>query len=375
MAASLSLFGCPFDPEIGEGRLSVKRGYAAMNAAHALPAAAPRDPAAVLKPYALRLPNVCDAGTIAVSDWALPAPAATDPVELSSSRCLAMLREGAGRAVARRVREQVNSVGDGLPVMIGIDHSATAGIIEALSERYGADKLLIVVLDAHLDTVPGDIRQGLLSFAQENPGCCVADAYDVVADPPEFDCGSFLHDLIVRRVVRADRLVVLGCAESPAPELSALSDVRVQRYLAHQSALLDDGMRVVPREAVASAKDVAELVAGVLGEFRNCAVYLSVDMDVGEGAALAGARFAGHQGLLRTRMLALVDAVLVEAKSRGNRLAGMDLMEFDFYRAGTIVNGRQDPTYDIALEIIHKVAEWLEQSEGRTQWDGSLVSA
>lgn len=374
MAALVNVFGCAFDPEVGGERLAMKRAYAALGLA-GLPPGAPADPAAVLKPYALELAGVGDGGTIEVEGWARPVPAVADPHALTAEASLAQMRAGACRVVAERVRE--HRPGAGVPLMLGIDHSASGGAIEAASARHGAENLTVVVLDAHLDAVPGDIRQGLLAYAGEHPEIfgVLATQHAAANEAPDYDCGSFLHALIARGIVLPHRLVVLGCADLPPPGLRAVTDARVQRYLAHYDALVARGLRAVPREAILAAPDIGALVRATLAGERGKAAYVSVDMDVGAHAALTGVRFLDQEGLPAEALFALFEAVLAAVTSERNHLAGLDLMEFDFYRAGAETAHGRDATYDIALRIIETVAARLAHTTGRTQWESSLASA
>lgn len=45
-----------------------------------------------------------------------------------------------------------------MPIMIGIDHSATGGVVSALVERYGAQSVSVVVLDRHFDAFSSSVR-------------------------------------------------------------------------------------------------------------------------------------------------------------------------------------------------------------------------
>lgn len=42
--------------------------------------------------------------------------------------------------------------------MLGVDHSLTAGVVSALSEKYGRENLGIIVLDQRFDAIPLSVR-------------------------------------------------------------------------------------------------------------------------------------------------------------------------------------------------------------------------
>ena len=45
-----------------------------------------------------------------------------------------------------------------MPVMLGVDHSATGGVVSALSEKLGPENMSVVVLDQHFDGFPVSLR-------------------------------------------------------------------------------------------------------------------------------------------------------------------------------------------------------------------------
>lgn len=376
MAAFLEFISCPFDLEVGEERLSLKRAYAALSRV-GLPPDAPRDPGEVLKPYALRIPGVSDGGCIHIDDWLRPSPVHCEPSELSVERACNFARRNGCRDVAQHVRERIEAADASVSLMVGVDHSASGGAIEAFSAVYGRDDLVVIVMDSHFDAVPGDIRQGLLAYGRENVDAFgdLASCHAPFADASQYDCGSFLSDLIARGVIAPQNLIVLGCADMPAARLESANDARVQRYLAYVRDLQSRDVRIVTRDELLAAADPRALVQHVTGSYADRPVYLSVDMDIGAQRALAGVRFLEQAGLPEDLMQTVFEAALEAATGNGNWLVGLDLMEFDFYQAGAIANGRQDRTYDIALNLIETTARRLQHTQRSAQWNGLRASA
>ena len=96
-------------------------------------------------------------------------------------------------------------------------------------------------------------------------------------------------------------------------------------------------------------------IKGFLKKISTSHVYVSIDMDIGANNALEGVRFRNWQGLNEVQIYKLADAV-TEIFSGSVQLAGMDVCEIDPRRAGTMASSGNDKTYEIAANLIKKIA-------------------
>lgn len=355
---TLDIFGSAFDPDLGALRMSRRLAYAAN--AHAAPPDTPRDPYDVLAPYLEEFAGARLLGKVPTESWLTPFPAEGDADRLKPEALAAFLSEDGCRNYACTVKRFVEDAVSGVPAMIGIDHSATGGAVAALSERHGAANLGLVVLDAHTDLVPAAMRRALMDFARGDADADFdARDYETLSPQSDYDCGSFLLGLLDRGLVAPRNLVLIGCADGPAPRLAELEDERVRRYLRHRQELLDRGVTIVARDALMA--DPAGAVAAAMKPLAGKPVYLSVDLDVASQACLTGARFVELEGVPEWTLAATLEAAFA-AIGASSSLAGIDVMEFDFYRAGAQTMLRKDLTYDVALHVLASASSHMKKN-------------
>lgn len=181
-----------------------------------------------------------------------------------------------------------------IPCVIGGDHTITLAVVDALSARRSAP-ITVVQFDHHLD----------LQIWESAPAR--ADA----SREPIFNTNVMSH---VSDRIGPQRLIQIGVApyatvESDAVAVMAAFLASVGQQVSLLSATLDD------REAMAA----------IFGHGRD--VYLTVDVDVLDPAAMSSTGCPADIGLGTRELLSLVDLVL----SR-NRLIGFDLVEFAAHR-------------------------------------------
>ncbi len=78
-------------------------------------------------------------------------------------------------------------------------------------------------------------------------------------------------------------------------------------------------------------------------------------MDIGANNALEGVRFRNWKGLDEAKIYKIADD-LSQLFSDSIHLAGMDICEIDPRRAGVIGSSSKDRTYEIAANLIKKIA-------------------
>lgn len=361
-----ALFGTALDPDDGPARVAQKAEYARLDGT-AASEGVPRDPYQVLAPY---LVNGADApyraaGEVPTPSWLTPFPIAADLPRLRPEAFRSFVQGGGCATYARSVEAFVEPLASTGPIaMLGVDHSATGGVVTALSAIHGPQNLAVIVVDAHLDAVSDAARNGLLAFARENPDPAYRvdpGAYAALTDTQtSYNCGSFLRHLVDSGVLLAHNLLVLGVADTPHPHLDRVTDPRVRNFLNEYEWLAAHGAAVVEAATLADPARAAAVAAAAVARVPGRHAYLSWDMDVGSQRALVGVRFAELPGLDETCLRALAHGISEGLVAGRQQLVGMDVMEFDFYAAGAELPGGKDRTYDIAHGLLTEFRPALE---------------
>lgn len=310
---SICVYGVPFDPDVEPARLAERRRRA-MSGGQAGPS--PYEALTTGRDDLVRL------GEAPVEPWLSPFPQDADAFWLTPERLGAFVAEGGCRAMASRLESWLRRrlPEDGVPAMIGVDHSTTAAAVRLLSEHYGAD-LAVLVIDAHLDAVPQDIRNGLADYARET-GELEGPDLRAFPEPDAFHCGTFLYHLVNEGTLGGNQLAVVGVA--PEPTLDR-SDPRIDRYARFRAEWDASGARTVLRSEL--DWNLGRAVDGLVEAGRP--LYISFDLDVAAADERAGVRYP-DPGALSGRDVDRLLAQLTQLISqRGARLAGFDLVEFD----------------------------------------------
>jgi arginase family enzyme len=237
-----------------------------------------------------------------------------------------------------------------VPVIFGVDHSLSGGAIEAVADEYGGENLRLVVFDSHLDFIPPSIRCGLIQYDVEtNPDTKFApnDPY-IFNRQDSYNADSFLNFLIKK--VPPENVLVVGVSDYPPRVAEEIEDDRVRRYLEFYKGVEASGVRVIKKDEIRS--DSAS-VKTVLSKTDKSFTYVSVDVDVCANTSLRGARFLNYHGLSHSGLYGLSSAL--GGSLRKSKLVGLDFMEFDVIRAGALISGKVDRTYQIMAEVFRRL--------------------
>ena len=164
------IFGVPFDPANSPERLNLKLAYLShvMKGAH--PSETFDDPYDAIKAYAIKeTPFLCEdiwLGKMPVESWLRPRPRPEDMNLLTPSRAGSFLENNGCWDYALKVTAFVEeSVFPHVPVMIGVDHSLTGGVLMALAKKYSPLNEIITFseLARMLETSPSLLNYYLLT--------------------------------------------------------------------------------------------------------------------------------------------------------------------------------------------------------------------
>lgn len=277
------------------------------------------------------------AGKFPVPSWLGPRPSPSDAALVTLENYQRFYRDRGFWQTTEAVREYVEkSIFPDIPVMIGIDHSATGGVLSALSDRYGADQLSVVVLDRHFDGIAPSTRLA----ADQMPFSALDEA--------EYCCGSFWAYLLDRSVVLPGNLLFIGVADYPDQDLPDEWSGFRQCYREFE----ERGCRFFPR-ANFQVPYVHRLARCVDECITTPYVYVSLDVDVGSYDSVHAARYMDGPGLSRQQLCDAATEIANAISSKGALLAGFDVMEFNMHFLGIeTADGFKDQTLTSVDEFI-----------------------
>lgn len=351
-----SAFGVLFDPD--EGRESIDRKIEGLSKN-----TRPENPyRAILKSDEVLGIEIRDCGEVQVESWLSIYPVEDDLVMLSSTNFGIFLDSDGCREYRERVRKYVQDLER--PLMVGIDHSLTGGVVDELTNRY--EDLTLVVLDSHFDGIPSPVRNGLIGYMMESRpdyerfGYKPSDyVFSVAGRKNSYNGGSFLYHLINEGVIEAKNVLIFGPLDYPTEGLERISDPRVREFVQTYKGLEVEGVKIIHRGIIDSL-GVEDAINRFIGQkFRN--VYVSVDLDIGSRSALIGAKFTDIQGLKEAEIYKAVGAITRNAEN----VVGLDLVEIDPWRAGQVREGIKDRTYNICGNVVRLLTDGRIYLEGR----------
>ncbi len=287
-------------------------------------------------------------GSIPVPSWLRPLPDPVDRAKISVEEFVHFIDGNGCRTYADLVGKTIAEIiHPHIPGLIAVDHSMSGGAFQKLAERYGPEKISLIVLDSHTDALPVSVMAEAIQYDLETNPDTLHDPHDpfLYNRPDSYNASSFLSYLLKEGTVQPSNLYLLGIGDYPPKQAFRIKDPRIQKYVGHFSGLKRQGVTLLTKSdlLLSPAK-----VKSVLKQIRTPWVYLSIDLDIGARNAVEGVRFLDRQGLNEAQLMRIA-GYLREVLNRGTGLAGFDLCEFNPRRAG------QDRTYRLAADIIKKL--------------------
>jgi arginase family enzyme len=329
------LFGVALDPADDPWSLRLKQAWLAADAARLDGLAAGRDPYdAVTAGLAdlLRQHRIEPAGKVQVPTWLSPRPDKADLPVVTAANMAAFFDSGELLAITQRVQAFVkDDILPAVPVMVGVDHSATAGVVAALSQKYGPENLGVIVLDQHFDALPLSVRLAGSGSAGVpvgfNDGFC---------------CGNFWAWVIESGYVLPPNLAFIGVADYPAPAADPRREPFRRAYLDFESR----GCRFFSLDCFRGdyRADLARFIEGTGAP----SIYVSLDLDVASYTGTLAARYMDRPGLSRQGVLDVANAVAAACRRGQFTICGLDVMEFNMHFLGIETpGGARDATLEL----------------------------
>ena len=333
----VKIFGSAFDPLDIIERVDVKLAYLNWLSANGKPKTNFLDPYEFLE-FDLKTRHSANSevewiGKFPVDSWLTPKPVVSDIERVSQKRYTEFLDENGCFYYQNRLVDYLGqNVGSSVPVMIGVDHSLTGGVLRYLKEEYGSFNVLI--FDSHCDIIDREIRETYFG-----PYLRHSDSRFVGKDI--YECGNFLYHLLGDGIIKPEKLWIMG-----VQDLEQFKHNYKSLYVQKILPWVKQGMHVISKE---------ELIRYGIPDEISGLTYISFDMDVGSLASVFAARFLNYVGLSTEKFFNLIHELSKRIRTKKVEMIGLDIMEIDIHFLGEIIDGHKDYTGEIAREIIEKM--------------------
>jgi len=325
MKQQIKIFGAALDPLNSPERLNLKLAY--LNFLRKEPEANKHsDPYDAMKEYLRKKMPFLDGnawfGKMQVESWLTPKPKLTDIHLLNTETFTNFLNKNGCWDYALRISDYVEQkILPSKPVMIGVDHSLTGGVIMALSSQY--NNLNVIVLDAHFDALR---YQGLK--ANNQLACSnnyLKNEYLKKGDEIQFyECGNFISYLLDQKVIKPENLWILGVQDGILDSLK----MQYNRSKAELSQTkeymkwIKKGVHLVTKTDFVSKNFHLDLTGPT---------YISFDMDVGSLSSVYSARFMNCVGLTYKEFIKSIHKLSGIVRKSNIPCVGLDIMEIDIH--------------------------------------------
>jgi arginase family enzyme len=296
-------------------------------------------------------------GKFSIPSWQGPRPQPLDANLVSVEKLQQFVANGGLLETMKRLQDFVErSIFPALPVMIGIDHSATGGVISALAKRFNPEMLSIVVLDRHFDAIPLSLRMdGLFRSATGTTHPSLVSRGERGNPQPldvneldQYCCGNFWGYLIDAGIVLPEHLLLIGVADYPNPQ----KDPKWQRLRDCYLGFEERGCGFFPSWKF-DGWYADSLTQFIYEKIKTPYVYVSLDLDVGAYRCINAARYMDGPGITRENLLDTASIIAGASQNGKFMIVGFDIMEFNIHFLGIeTAEGGKDLTLPLVLDFI-----------------------
>lgn len=350
------LFGVALDPADDPWTLQLKQAWMEANPANLDWIASCLDPYdAVTEGLSaiLEKQRIEPAGKFPVPSWLWPKPNPSDWPLINAANMGNFLDSGSLLEMVKQLQAFVkDKIFPEIPIMLGIDHSATAGVISALSERYNTEMLSVVVLDQHFDAIPLSVRlegafQANSNFMTITPSGLLTIPTVPVGFSDQFCCGNFWAYLMDEGIILPENLIFIGVADYPSHETDT-KNVFQQSYLSFE----ERGCRFFPLRQF-DGQYMETLTRFLRDRITSPYVYVSLDLDVGAYRGTYAARYMDRPGISQQNLSDIAGIITNECRQGRFKIAGLDIMEFNMHFLGIETpDGVKDTTLSLVGDFI-----------------------
>ncbi len=286
-----------------------------------------------------------------VEAWLIPTPPADMLFMLTVENFVTFIDSNGCLDYAKEMAERVRrEVFPDVPLLIGVDHSLSGGVIEGVCKEFGGENIRLVVFDSHFDFIPPSIRCGLIQYDVEtNPETKFSPTDPYIYNRPDsYNADSFLS--YVTKEIPMENIFVVGVSDYPPKVAEEIEDDRVKRYIEYYKGIESSGVHVIKKESIQKDWDTVSMA---LSRTNLPFTYISVDVDVCANTSIKGARFLDYYGITHRDLYGLISSAL----KSNSKIIGLDFMEFDVYKAGSSISGKLDRTYAIMTECLKRILD------------------
>ncbi|MDR1245598.1 MAG: arginase family protein [Clostridiales Family XIII bacterium] len=267
------------------------------------------------------------------------------------------INSGGCRDYCRRFGEDYNGVfgnRNEIPVLFGVDHALTGGIVRELLKS--EPDMRLVIFDAHFDGFSPKVRNDLVGYYDRDA------RYEYFGDDftGNYDAGSFIHYLKEEGFLDPKNLSVFGVESLPSREMKYMGNSRIRAYSEEYDAYAEGGSRILSADALNAAAYSLSLRHGVTtlhGQYSLSGkkVYISVDADVLKSSLGAVTRYGG--GSISVRKI--ID-ILTALNISSAQIMGIDIMEIDISKM-LYENVSEEEIFNETVSLLTGIAEIMKQ--------------
>ena len=271
-------------------------------------------------------------GKFPIETWLSPRPATGDERFLTGAFFTDFLDKNGCLIYSEKLVSYLKSnVYPARPVMIGVDHSLTGGVLRYLSE-FNHD-FNVVIFDSHTDIIDFNSKRSLVNYPVANSNTELPDIYE---------CGSFLNHLLEENIIKADRLWILGTQDV----LENNNTPQGKPYAEKLQNWTERGVHLI------SKKDLVR--SGIPHQIEG-PTYVSIDIDLGCYSCVLACRFMNRVGLESNEIIRILHSLSDMIKENKIILIGLDVMEIDVHFLNEEISERHDYTLEIVTEIFKEL--------------------
>ncbi|NHJ24487.1 MAG: hypothetical protein EAX89_07930 [Candidatus Lokiarchaeota archaeon] len=273
-------------------------------------------------------------GKFPIESWLTPKPRLMDIHLINQLNYQNFTNEGNLKNYSERLKEFVQKeIFPDIPLMLGVDHSLTGGVLTAISQDVGNDDLLVIIFDAHFDGLPASMTLKIAEYVNDHPQ--VANPLILVNNPLQFEklnlkdnynCASFLHYLLKQETILPENLIIFGCQDYPNEEYRSIDNSGIIEFVAFFDELECSGVNFIPiNEPLEMLRSLNQTLKGL----NTNNLYISFDVDVCALKEVIATRFRNVIGVDKSTLINAIHIINKYKKSKNVEIKGLDIMEID----------------------------------------------
>jgi len=293
-------------------------------------------------------------GKFPIESWLTPKPNLEDLPLMNQLEFQKITRKGLIRKYSEKLENYLrNNILPDIPLMIGVDHSLTGGILKALSREFNSEDLIILILDAHFDGLPANISLNIAKYMNEYPeetNPLISEhinAFNKNLDIVDtYMCASFLFYLMEEKVILPENLIIFGCQDYPDAKFRSLDDFRIVEFVKFYDRMEQKGVKFIPKSDTST---MIQKLSSILDKTAKSKMYISFDTDVGALKEIIATRFRNAIGVDELTIINAAKTIKSVIDSKKVDLIGLDIMEIETHLLNRVFpkSGRIDQTIKV----------------------------